>query len=112
LNDLLDALSELAALAGDGAGDIERSREGPAGDSPPDNRKLIGLTDGKLRANLRAGPWSSPLLPACCSGSTTKRLSRSPNGARSAILVSDCADELDMDIVAYAMSLIMDYGAL
>jgi len=27
-------------------------------------------------------------------------------------LVSDCADELDMDNVTYAMSLIMDYGAL
>jgi len=27
-------------------------------------------------------------------------------------LVSDCADELDMEIVTYAMSLIMDYGAL
>jgi len=27
-------------------------------------------------------------------------------------LVSDCADELDMEIVTYVMSLIMDYGAL
>jgi len=27
-------------------------------------------------------------------------------------LVADCADELDMDVVAYAMSLVVEYGAL
>jgi hypothetical protein len=112
MNDLLDALSELAAR-GWTAREISNALERALPAIPrPTIEILIGLTDGKLRAN----PSRGPLVIATFAGVLLRQYDETPltlsEWREIRDLVSDCADELDMDIVAYAMSLIMDYGAL
>lgn len=112
MNDLLDALSELAAR-GWTAREISNALERALPAIPrPTIEILIGLTDEKLRAN----PSRGPLVIATFAGVLLRQYDETPltlsEWREIRDLVSDCADELDMDIVAYAMSLIMDYGAL
>lgn len=112
MNDLLDALSELAAR-GWTAREISNALERALPAIPrPTIEILIGLTDEKLRAN----PSRGPLVIATFAGVLLRQYDETPltlsEWREIRDLVSDCADELDMNIVAYAMSLIMDYGAL
>jgi len=73
---------------------------------------LIGLADEKLKAN----PSRGPLVIATFAGVLLRQYDETPltlsEWRELRDMVSDCADELDMEIVTYAMSLIMDYGAL
>jgi len=112
MNDLLDALSELAAR-GWTTREISKALERALPAIPRPTREiLIGLTDEKLREN----PSRGPLVIATFAGVLLRQYDATPltlsEWREIRDLVSDCADELDMDIVAYAMSLIMDYGAL
>jgi len=112
MNDLLDALSDLAAR-GWTAPEISQSLERALPAVPRSTIEiLIGLTEAKLRSN----PSRGPLVIATFAGVLLRQYDGTPltlsEWRELRDLVSDCADELDMDTVTYAMSLIMDYGAL
>jgi hypothetical protein len=112
MNDLLDALSGLAARDWT-AQEISKAlgRALPAIPRPA-IEILIGLTEEKFRSN----PSRGPLVIATFAGVLLRQYDGTPltlsEWRELRDLVSDCADELDMDTVTYAMSLIMDYGAL
>ncbi len=112
MNDLLDALSELAARDWT-AREISKALERALPAIPRSTIEiLIGLTEEKLRGN----PSRGPLVIATFAGVLLRHYDGTPltlsEWRELRDLVSDCADELDMDTITYAMSLIMDYGAL
>jgi len=81
MNDLFDALSNLAARSWT-TRELSNALERALPTMPRSATELlIGLADENSRSTLRAAHWSSPPLPACCSNSTTKHPSHSRNGA-------------------------------
>jgi hypothetical protein len=112
MNDLFDALSALAAR-GWTTQELSNALERALPTIPRSAMELlIGLADEKLKAN----PSRGPLVIATYAGVLLRQYDETPltlsEWRELRDMVSDCADELDMEIVTYAMSLIMDYGAL
>jgi hypothetical protein len=112
MNELFDALSGLAAR-GWSAKELSNALERALPTIPRSAMEvLIGLADEKLKAN----PSRGPLVIATFAGVLLGQYDETPltlsEWHELRDLVSDCADELDMEIVTYAMSLIVDYGAL
>jgi len=112
MNDLFDALSNLAARSWT-TRELSNALERALPTMPRSATELlIGLADEKLKVN----PSRGPLVIATFAGVLLKQYDETPltlsEWRELRDLVSDCADELDIEIVTYAMSLIMDYGAL
>jgi len=112
MNDLFDALSNLAARSWT-TRELSNALERALPTMPRSATELlIGLADEKLKVN----PSRGPLVIATFAGVLLKQYDDTPltlsEWRELRDLVSDCADELDIEIVTYAMSLIMDYGAL
>lgn len=112
MNDLLDTLTKSSShdwRAKDISNALERALPG----MPRQGIELlIGLTEGKLKAD----PSRGPLVIATFAGVLLGQYDGTPltlsEWRELRDLVSDCSDELDMNIVTYVMSLVMDYGAL
>ncbi len=112
INDLFDALSGLAVRDWT-TQELSHALEKALPTIPRSAMELlIGLADEKLKAN----PSRGPLVIATFAGVLLRQYDETPltlsEWRELRDMVSDCADELDMEIVTYAMSLIMDYGAL
>jgi len=112
INSLLDSLSALAGRAWTEK-DLSLAIDRWLPMLPRSAREaLTGLSVGKLKTD----PARMPLAIATFASVLLKEYDGTPltlaEWKELRDLVSDCADELDMDNVTYAMSLIMDYGAL
>lgn len=117
MNDLLDALTGLVGSLGtsheSAIRDIERAIERALPGFPRQSTELLtGLADEKLQREPSRGAF----VIAAFVGILLQQYEGTPltlsEWRQLRDLISDCADELDMDVVTYAMSLIMDYGAL
>jgi hypothetical protein len=95
------------------ARDIETALEHALGGFP---RQVIEILTGFTQNRFESDAIRAPLLVSTYVGILLQQYDGTPltlsEWHELRDLVSDCADELDMDIIAYAMSLLMDNGAL
>ena len=112
VNDLLDALNVLSTRAWTPK-ELSKAIEQALSSLP---RSVIEIMIGLAAEELRSNPLRGPLVIATFSSVLLQQYDGTPltlsEWRELRDLVSDCADELDMEIVTYAMSLVMDYGAL
>ncbi|MCX8013377.1 MAG: hypothetical protein N3A02_03695 [Rectinema sp.] len=111
-NDLLDSLNGLAHRQWT-EGEVEQAVAHAAAALPRSAREaLVSLALEKLRSN----PERAPLVLATFAIILLKSYDGTPltlsEWKELRDLVRDCADELDMDIVTYVMSLVMEYRAM
>lgn len=112
INSLLDSLNALAQGTGTEK-DLSHAIDTRLSMLPHSTREaLTGLAVEKLKTD----PARMPLAIATFAGVLLQEYDGTPltltEWRELRDLISDCADELDMNNVTYAMSLIMDYGAL
>jgi len=117
MNDLLDALTELAGSLATSHGSTIRGIEKAIDRALPGfPRQSVEILTGYADEMLRVDASRGALVIASFVGILRQQYDGTPltlsEWRQLRDLISDCADELEMDVVTYAMSLIMDYGAL
>jgi len=112
MNDLFDSLSRLA-LYNPRAIELSKALSRALPGFP---RSVIEILTGIADKKLTEDPTRGPLIVATYVGVLLQSYDETPltiaEWRELRDLVADCADELDMDVVAYAMSLVVEYGAL
>jgi hypothetical protein len=111
-NDLLDALNALAHRPWT-EHEVVKAVDHALAPLPPSAREaMVSLSLQKLRSD----PERAPIVIATFALALSKSYDGTPltlsEWKELRDLVRDCADELDMDIVTYVMSLVMEYRAM